>query len=90
LADSNRPTWDQYKKDNEEALNISGTEIKNMIAYRQELDASRAQVRAGGTQKPSPETDLLTTAAPHCIHRTEAPEQRDQPQEARCELGRLR
>ena len=46
LADSNRPTWDQYKKDNEEALNISGTEIKNMIAYRQELDAAREQLYA--------------------------------------------
>ena len=49
LADPNRPTWDQYKKDNEKALNISGNEIQSMIAYRQELDAAREQELSRGT-----------------------------------------
>ena len=49
LADPNRPTWDQYKKDNEKALNISGNEIQSMIAYRQELDAARERELSRGT-----------------------------------------
>ena len=30
LADANRPTWEQYKKDNEDKLNISGLDQKKM------------------------------------------------------------
>ena len=41
LADANRPTWEQYKKDNEDKLNISGVDQKKMEQYRKELDAER-------------------------------------------------
>lgn len=41
LADANRPTWEQYKKDNEDKLNISGLDQKKMEEYRKELDAER-------------------------------------------------
>uniref|UniRef100_A0A6U1Z4C4 Uncharacterized protein n=1 Tax=Trieres chinensis TaxID=1514140 RepID=A0A6U1Z4C4_TRICV len=48
LADSNRPTWEQYKKDNEDKLNISGLEQKKMEEYRKELDAQREKMLARG------------------------------------------
>eukprot|EP00937_MAST-01D_sp_MAST-1D-sp2_P002709 g2709.t1 len=48
LADPNRPTWDQYKKDNEEALNINGSEIQDMIKYRKELDEERERALSRG------------------------------------------
>ena len=41
IADSNRPTWEQYKKDNEDKLNMAGTEAKKMAEYRRELDRER-------------------------------------------------
>mmetsp|Transcript_34943 Transcript_34943/g.54974 ORF Transcript_34943/g.54974 Transcript_34943/m.54974 type:complete len:172 (+) Transcript_34943:91-606(+) len=41
IADSNRPTWDQYKKDHEDKLEIAGAELKKMIEYRKQLDANR-------------------------------------------------
>ena len=43
INDSNRPTWDQYKKDNEDRLNLTGADQKKMMAYRAELDAERAR-----------------------------------------------
>jgi hypothetical protein len=30
LADSNRPTWEQYKKDNQDKLNLDGLDQKKM------------------------------------------------------------
>ena len=41
LADANRPTWEQYKKENEDKLDIVGQDKKQMEAYRKELDADR-------------------------------------------------
>jgi len=41
LADSNRPTWEQYKKDNEDKLDITGVDQKKMEEYRRELDKER-------------------------------------------------
>lgn len=41
LADSNRPSWEQYKKDNEDKLNLEGIDQKKMEEYRRELDAER-------------------------------------------------
>lgn len=38
LADSNRPTWEQYKKDNEDKLDIAGVDQKKMDAYRKVSD----------------------------------------------------
>ena len=41
INDKNRPTWEQYKKDNEDRLDIAGADAKKMLAYRKELDAER-------------------------------------------------
>ena len=48
LADSNRPTWEQYKKDNEDKLNLEGLDQKKMDEYRMQLDAEREQLLARG------------------------------------------
>ena len=49
LADPNRPTWEQYKKDNEDKLNLEGVDQKKMEEYRQQLDAERDKFLARGT-----------------------------------------
>ena len=38
IADSNRPTWDQYKKDNQDKFEFAGLDKKKMEEYRRELD----------------------------------------------------
>lgn len=48
LADSNRPTWEQYKKDNEDKLNLEGADQRKMEEYRRELDRQRDQLLARG------------------------------------------
>ena len=53
LADSNRPTWEQYKKDNSDKLNLEGVDQKQMEAYRQELDKERDSRLARGTNHGS-------------------------------------
>ena len=49
LADSNRPTWEQYKKDNEDKLDLVGADMKKMEAYRKELDEQRDKLLTRGT-----------------------------------------
>jgi hypothetical protein len=49
LADPNRPTWEQYKKDNVDKLNLEGVDAKKMEEYRQQLDAERDKILARGT-----------------------------------------
>jgi hypothetical protein len=41
LSDPNRPTWEQYKKDNEDKLDCIGGEMRKMVEYRAELDRER-------------------------------------------------
>ena len=48
LADSNRPTWEQYKQDNEDKLNLDGLDQKKMEEYRRELDAEREKILSRG------------------------------------------
>eukprot|EP00980_Cylindrotheca_fusiformis_P006168 scaffold1319_cov126-Cylindrotheca_fusiformis.AAC.57 len=48
LADSNRPTWEQYKKDNEAQLNLEGMDRKKMEEYRKQLDSERDQLLSRG------------------------------------------
>mmetsp|Transcript_18957 Transcript_18957/g.43204 ORF Transcript_18957/g.43204 Transcript_18957/m.43204 type:complete len:225 (-) Transcript_18957:340-1014(-) len=48
LADSNRPTWEQYKKDNEDKLNLEGADAKKMAEYREELDKERDKLLSKG------------------------------------------
>jgi hypothetical protein len=49
LADPNRPTWEQYKKDNHDKLNLSGMDQQKMEEYRKELDKERDQRLARGS-----------------------------------------
>jgi len=52
MADSNRPTWEQYKKDNEDKLNLSGADQKKMEEYRKQLDQDReARLSKGRDRK---------------------------------------
>ena len=55
LSDVNRPTWEQYKKDNEDKLDNIGAEMKKMVQYRQELDKEREKklmlASGGGKEK---------------------------------------
>jgi hypothetical protein len=48
FADSNRPTWEQYKKDNEDKLNLEGMDEKKMQEYRQQLDEERETLLTRG------------------------------------------
>jgi len=43
INDPNRPSWEQYKKDNEDKLDMQGAEQKKQLAYRAQLDADRDQ-----------------------------------------------
>ena len=47
LADSNRPTWEQYKKDNHDKLNLDTLDQKQMDDYRKQLDEERDRRMAG-------------------------------------------
>ena len=45
ISDPNRPTWEQYKKENADKLDLSGNGEKEMLEYRKKLDAAREKVR---------------------------------------------
>ena len=47
LADSNRPTWEQNKKDNHDKLNLDTLDQKQMDEYRRQLDEERDRRMAG-------------------------------------------
>ena len=54
LADPNRPTWEEYKKDNADKLDLVGAEVRQMVEYRKELDKERDRklnALGGGTGK---------------------------------------
>lgn len=57
LADSNRPTWEQYKKDNQDKLDIAGVDKKKMEAYRKELDQQREKLLTRGTNHQNEKDD---------------------------------
>ena len=57
LADSNRPTWEQYKKDNQDKLDIAGVDKKKMDAYRKELDQQREKLLTRGTNHQNEKDD---------------------------------
>ncbi|RYH29414.1 hypothetical protein EON65_08575 [archaeon] len=41
INDPTRPTWEQYKKENEDKLDIVGSEVRKMVEYRAQLDKER-------------------------------------------------
>lgn len=49
LADSNRPSWEAYKKENEDKLKMDGADEEKMEQYRRELDAQRDKLLARGS-----------------------------------------
>lgn len=53
FADSNRPTWDNYKKANEDKLDMEGMDQRKMEDYRKQLDAEREKMLARGTNHKS-------------------------------------
>jgi hypothetical protein len=61
INDSNRPTWEQYKKDNEDKLNLVGNEVKKMAEYRVELDKERERKLAMGS-KNGKKTSAIDTS----------------------------
>ena len=46
ISDPNRPTWEQYKKENADKLDLNDNGEKEMKEYRKKLDATREKVRA--------------------------------------------
>lgn len=44
MNDPNRPTWEQYKKENEDKLDIVGDDIRKMAEYRLQLDREREKL----------------------------------------------
>jgi outer membrane biosynthesis protein TonB len=51
IGDSNRPTWDEYKKKNEDLLDMDGAALKKMAAYRKQLDEEREANLSRGKQQ---------------------------------------
>ncbi|CAI5714512.1 unnamed protein product [Peronospora destructor] len=49
ISDPNRPTWEQYKKENADKLDLSGNGEKEMKEYRKKLDATREKRLAGSS-----------------------------------------
>lgn len=49
ISDPNRPTWEQYKKDNEDKLDLVGTDVRKMVEYRAQLDKEREARLQRGT-----------------------------------------
>lgn len=50
ISDPNRPTWEQYKKENEEKLDLVGNDVRKMVEYRAQLDRDRDERLQRGTK----------------------------------------
>ena len=50
LSDASRPTWEQYKKDNEDKLDMIGVDQRKMNQYRKELDLNRERLMTGNSK----------------------------------------
>lgn len=53
ISDPNRPTWEQYKRENADKLDLTDAGEKEMLAYRRKLDAAREKVRHAGGARSS-------------------------------------
>lgn len=51
IADSNRPTWEQYKKDNQDKFEFAGVDQRKMEEYRRELDKEREKILSRGVNR---------------------------------------
>lgn len=50
ISDPNRPTWEQYKKENADRLDLSGNGEREMKEYRKKLDAAREKALSRGRE----------------------------------------
>jgi hypothetical protein len=59
IADPNRITWEQYKQENEDKLDIAGNDVRRLIEYRVQLDKERDKLlrKAGGKHKGPADSD---------------------------------
>mmetsp|Transcript_16428 Transcript_16428/g.62411 ORF Transcript_16428/g.62411 Transcript_16428/m.62411 type:complete len:203 (-) Transcript_16428:590-1198(-) len=46
IDNPNRPTWETFKEQHKDQLDLAGAKTKEMMAYRQELDAARERMLA--------------------------------------------
>lgn len=53
MSNPNRPTWEEYKKENESKLDLVGTDMRKMAEYRAQLDRDREGMLSGGKRKAS-------------------------------------
>jgi len=51
--DPNRITWEQYKKENEEKLDLVGDDVRKMVEYRAQLDRDREERLRNGAKRSS-------------------------------------
>lgn len=57
IANPNRPTWEQYKKENEDKLDLVGTDVRKMVEYRAELDRERDKLLKQQRRQPTVTSD---------------------------------
>ncbi|RLN95085.1 hypothetical protein BBJ28_00000087 [Nothophytophthora sp. Chile5] len=83
ISDPNRPTWEQYKKDNADKLDLSGNGEKEMKEYRKQLDAAREKVgiqRRLGALTRDPDSEVRRATLPgHNDDRCNGDKHRDEP-----------
>lgn len=61
MNDPNRPTWEQYKKQNEDKLDLVDADAKKMVQYREQLDREREQKLAVGSRGGKKTTAISDT-----------------------------
>ncbi|CAM9375750.1 unnamed protein product [Ectocarpus sp. 4 AP-2014] len=52
INDPNRVSWEQFRKDNADKLDIPGADRKKMVEYRAQLDKERESALAKGRNRP--------------------------------------
>lgn len=59
IADPNRPTWEQYKKENEDKLDMVSEDVRKMVQYREQLDQERERrlKQLGGSNRGPKDSD---------------------------------
>ena len=61
INDPNRPTWEKYKKDNEDKLSNTTGDLKKMAEYRAELDREREKRLYGKKNADNSSSDSSDT-----------------------------
>jgi len=69
LADSNRPTWEQYKKRNEDKLNLTDFDEKKMDDYRRKLDEEREKRLNNGISRNMKKSSKKRKKSQGCLRK---------------------